>query len=103
MTCRDCVDQARLSHFLVLDHPSTGRVMRTLNTAVALTLLMLSGGNRTPSPAADGRAVDIVGLDYAFQVPTTALAGRTIFHFVNKGKVAHELNISLLKAGASVE
>ena len=37
------------------------------------------------------------------QVPTNIGAGRTTFHFVNKGKVSHELNISLLKTGATVQ
>ncbi len=47
--------------------------------------------------------VDIVGLDYAFQAPSTLPAGRTTFRFVNRGKVAHELNVSLLKRGVSVQ
>jgi hypothetical protein len=36
-------------------------------------------------------------------VPAKVAAGRTTFRFVNKGKVDHELNISLLKSGARVE
>jgi len=74
--------------------------MRILNTAVAFALLVLPVGRPTP-PVAD-REVEIVGLDYTFQVPTMG-AGRTVFRFLNKGKVDHELNISLLKTGASVE
>jgi hypothetical protein len=47
--------------------------------------------------------VEIVGLDYAFQAPTTLPAGRTTFRFSNKGKVEHELNIGLLKRGVTVQ
>lgn len=45
----------------------------------------------------------IVGLDYAFQLPARAPAGPTTIHFVNKGKVAHELNIVLLKRGVTMQ
>ena len=49
------------------------------------------------------RLVDVIGLDYAFQAPTTLPAGSTTFRFTNKGKVAHELNIGLLKRGVTVK
>jgi len=45
----------------------------------------------------------IVGLDYAFQTPARVPAGPTTIHFVNKGKVAHELNIVLLKRGVTMQ
>jgi hypothetical protein len=48
------------------------------------------------------QTIEIVGLDYAFQIPSGMNAGRSSISFVNKGKVAHELNIALLKDGASV-
>lgn len=56
------------------------------------------GGN-----APTTRVVEIVGVDYAFKSPTTLPAGRTMFRFRNAGKVPHELNISLLRKGATVE
>jgi len=56
---------------------------------------------RTTSFAAP-RDVEIIGLDYAFQVPPTIAAGPTTFRFINRGKSSHELNITLLKRGASV-
>ena len=58
----------------------------------------------TPKPSsAAPRDIEIIGLDYAFQVPPQIAAGPTTFRFVNKGKASHELNISLLKPGASVK
>jgi uncharacterized cupredoxin-like copper-binding protein len=47
--------------------------------------------------------VEIVATDYAFQPPAYVHAGRATFRFVNKGKVRHELNISLLKPGVSMD
>lgn len=48
------------------------------------------------------REVEAVGTDYAFQVPSELPPGRTSFRFNNKGKKRHELNIFLLKPGATV-
>jgi hypothetical protein len=47
--------------------------------------------------------VEIIGVDYAFKVPADIPAGPTTFRFRNDGKVAHELNISLLKKGATLQ
>ncbi|MEO8619822.1 MAG: hypothetical protein ABI625_02080 [bacterium] len=78
--------------------------MKIRNGVIALSLVAAPGmGNHAvPAPIAP-QTVEIVGLDYAFQVPTKIAAGRTTFHFVNKGTVSHELNISLLKRGATVQ
>ena len=77
--------------------------MRALAQVVSM-LLAAHGGDRaaTSRPPAP-RHVEIVGLDYAFQMPAALNAGPTTFQFVNRGKVRHELNISLLKPGATVE
>ena len=77
--------------------------MQILATAVAFAPLIFAGTGVTRLPVEEPRNVEIVGLDYAFRVPANVAAGRTTFRFVNKGKVAHELNISLLKSGASVD
>src|SRR4051794_27447022 len=69
---------------------------------VAAMALVVAGGD-TPSSPPESRDVEIVGLDYAFKIPAKVASGRTTFRFSNKGKVAHELNISLLKKGASVQ
>jgi uncharacterized cupredoxin-like copper-binding protein len=48
------------------------------------------------------REVEAVGTDYAFQIPSALPPGPTTFRFNNKGKKRHELNIFLLKPGATV-
>jgi hypothetical protein len=80
--------------------------MRNLAVVLVVGLAAMSVGQGTAArttPLAAPRDVEIVGLDYAFQVPPTIAAGPTTFRFVNRGKSSHELNISLLKRGASVE
>ena len=72
--------------------------MRSL-LAVALVLPLTSYS----AADTDARDVEIVGLDYAFQVPAQLPAGRTTFHFVNKGKQRHEVNIVLLKRDATLQ
>lgn len=49
------------------------------------------------------REVTIVGLDYAFSVPKAVASGPTVLRFENRGKKFHELNVSLLKPGASAK
>lgn len=48
------------------------------------------------------REVEAVGTDYAFQVSSSLPGGPTTFRFNNKGKKRHELNIFLLRPGATV-
>ena len=62
----------------------------------------LAACSESPSSAPDN-VVDVVGTDYAFTVPTDLPAGRTTFRFVNNGRVEHELNISRLKPGVSID
>jgi hypothetical protein len=45
----------------------------------------------------------VIGFEYAFSVPAELPAGRRSFRFENRGKRAHELNISLLRAGATIQ
>lgn len=52
---------------------------------------------------ANPREIEIVATEYAFTPPAQIRAGRATFRFANKGKVAHELNISRLKPGVSME
>jgi plastocyanin len=47
--------------------------------------------------------IEITASDYAFQVPASVPAGVTTFRFRNNGKQRHELNISLLKPGVSID
>jgi hypothetical protein len=73
---------------------------------LAIAALVIAGCAKTesaPGPDAGPRVVEVTGSDYAFTVPETAEAGTTTFHFVNNGKVRHELNISRLKAGVPMD
>jgi hypothetical protein len=65
-------------------------------TALPLLALALSS-------AAPARDVTIIGLDYAFSAPKTVAAGPSVFRFENRGKKFHELNVSLLKRGATAK
>ncbi|MEP6509704.1 MAG: hypothetical protein ABJC63_15865 [Gemmatimonadales bacterium] len=47
--------------------------------------------------------VEIVASDYAFTAPPSVNGGRATFRFVNHGKVRHELNITRLKRGVSID
>jgi hypothetical protein len=49
------------------------------------------------------REVEVVGLDYAFRAPAELPPGRTVFRFINHGKVRHEMNIVLLAPGVTVD
>jgi hypothetical protein len=78
--------------------------MRLLAMALAPALLWSSGPSVAGElPRAKPREVEIIGLDYAFQAPSTLPGGRTTFRFFNRGKVSHELNIGLLKRGVTVQ
>ena len=63
---------------------------------------VLAACSSSPDATADN-VVQIVGTDYAFHAPTDLPAGRTTFRFANHGKVEHELNISRLKPGVSID
>jgi len=49
------------------------------------------------------REVEVVGFDYAFRAPTELPPGRTVFRFVNRGKVRHEFNVLLLAPGITID
>ena len=70
----------------------------------AFCLAACSPGDR-PAASATGqeKTIEVTGTDYAFTMPETTGAGTTTFRFVNNGKVRHELNISRLKPGVSMD
>jgi hypothetical protein len=72
--------------------------MKSLSIS-ALLAVMASTGGTDAAP----REVEVIGLDYAFRVPSELPAGRTNFRFTNKGKVKHEFNIVLLKHDVTVQ
>jgi hypothetical protein len=53
--------------------------------------------------AAVSADIEVVGMDYAFKVPSEIPSGPTSFRFRNAGKQSHELNIALLKPGVTVQ
>ncbi len=68
---------------------------------VGLLLAVASCSAKQESPAR--RVVEVVATDYAIQDPGDLRAGPTTFHFVNRGKVRHELNIFMLKSGTTLQ
>ena len=58
-------------------------MIRHLAAAASLAFLVTAD---SPLPTRE-RQVEIVAFDYAFKLPTELPPGRTIFSFVNKGKV----------------
>jgi len=67
---------------------------------------MISVIHVTPGRTAVPRSVGvdtIVGIDYAYRAPRTLGAGSHTFTFVNAGTVDHEVNIALLRSGATLE
>jgi len=71
-------------------------VHQTLRAAACGSVLLLA----SPAPAP---TVTIVGTDYAFQIPSQIRPGPTFFVFENHGTVRHEMAISLLRPGVSVD
>jgi hypothetical protein len=80
--------------------------MKPLALLAPIMVGLTAGVNAlAPSSAATAATgeVEVVGMDYAFNIPRELPAGRTTFRFRNAGKVPHELNIALLRAGATVQ
>jgi hypothetical protein len=74
--------------------------MNAILVAVAGSLLTVAG---TAAPASRAQIVEIIGGEYSFRVPPVVHAGPTTFYFTNRGKVRHELSISLLRAGVTLQ
>ena len=68
-----------------------------------MRILMLALSLAAATNAAVPPEVEVVGMDYAFTIPSELPAGRTSFRFRNTGKQRHELNIALLKPGVTVQ
>lgn len=76
------------------------RVGREVAGLLALALVATASAPGYSQPA----EVKIAGNDYAFiGVPEKLPPGRTFFVFENRGKVRHEMTISRLKAGLTVQ
>lgn len=73
-----------------------------LSFVAAISALVIASHTGSTGSRADQREVEVVALDYAFQVPRELPAGATSFGLQNRGKMRHELNIFLLKPGVAV-
>lgn len=51
----------------------------------------------------DGKQVNVKGLEYGFEAPTSLKPGKTTFNFENIGKEEHEMALVRLKDGATIE
>jgi len=83
--------------------PTAGRRMGWRSSPSPLAGLLLAAVACQPQPRLAGPPeLTITGSDYAFQLPDTLQAGRTVLHFTNAGKVAHEMGMALLKPGVTL-
>ncbi len=80
--------------------------MRRLAT-ISLAALVCAGcskpAQKPSEAAASTNDVEVVATDYAFKAPATIRPGLVNFRFSNAGKVRHELSISRLKPGVSID
>jgi hypothetical protein len=68
---------------------------------VLLSVLILLGSRGAAAPTSASHDVTIVAHEYAFAVPATVPAGVTTFHFVNRGRVTHEVQLFRFNPGVS--
>lgn len=73
------------------------------SAALVGVAVLFAGHAENRIAAAAPRNVVVIATDYAFQIPDTLPAGATTFHLTNKGKHPHELNIFLLRRGATLK
>ena len=76
-------------------------MIRSAVAIVAAFVLVLERNDNGASLRPTTRDIDIVAHDYAFSAPSALPAGQTTFRFTNKGKVIHELALSLLRDGTT--
>jgi hypothetical protein len=67
--------------------------------AFALGAIVLLGTRGESLPSPRSRDVTIVAREYSFTVPPTLMPGLTTFHFVNRGKVTHEVQLFRFNPG----
>src|SRR4029078_16039 len=80
---------------------TAGRIMKTLLLIPAL--ITLGSASNKVDTGKTIPVVDIVGTDYAFQVPPRMQPGTVTLRCKNAGKHSHELSIYLLKPGFTTE
>ena len=82
--------------------PSVGRVRAGCGRLIPLAAVLLLGFSPPTLTAQSPRAVEVIGLDYAFQAPDTLPAGPVTLSLVNRGTVRHELLFFVLKEGRTL-
>lgn len=84
-----------------------GRALKRALAGPALAVAVLASVAATPAAAQRAKVhpeVHITATDYAFiDTPATIKRGLTFFSFSNIGKVRHEMSISRLEPGVSVD
>ena len=73
--------------------------MRSLRVVGLLEIVASACSSPVPAP---DRVLNIVALDYAFQVTDTVRPGPTVLQLTNRGAVPHEVIVMKLRAGVSV-
>ena len=82
----------------------SGKALRGETQGALLALLALVlGPSGLCGQQLNAKPVTFVGLDYAYQGPSTLPAGPTIFTFENHGKVRHEIVVARLRPGATLD
>lgn len=74
-----------------------------MKSAIIGAALLLAGHTDYTIASIPSRDVDVIATDYAFQIPQNLPPGTTTFHFRNQSNHRHELNIFLLRSGATVK
>lgn len=81
---------------------SIRRPVRLLVSVATLAgLFIIASACQKQSAPPVRQEVTVIGNDYAFQLPDSLPAGRTVFHFKNAGKVDHEMFMVPLKPGVN--
>jgi len=75
----------------------------TLATGLAASGFTACVPEQAATPDSDPNAVTVVGVDYAFAAPDTLPPGPTVITFENRGAVSHEVILTRLKAGTTLE
>lgn len=80
------------------------RACRLASGLVWLVAMSATASAQTIAAGREPAKVEVVGNDYTFvQFPITVAAGKTLFSFENRGRVRHEMSVTLLKPGVTME
>lgn len=83
--------------------PAHGHPLRSRPSQLLLAAPFVAVMACQAPPAPQGpQDITVTGSDYAFQLPDSLQAGRTVLHFKNVGKVDHEMGMALLKPGVTL-